>query len=113
MAKQRPVPPGGGKPANARDRQAAPARPQPAAAQPGPRRPFPGDPSDHRPIAMTARAWTVLSARAWAHHPPTSGHRLPGERSSNAIMNRATTATTTLMVMAESTAQGFALPGRL
>jgi len=51
MAKQRPVPPGGGKPANARDRQAAPARPQPAAAQPGPRRPFPGDPSDHRPIA--------------------------------------------------------------
>jgi predicted enzyme related to lactoylglutathione lyase len=51
MAKQRPVPPGGGKPANVRDRQAAPVRSQPAPAQPGPRRPFSGGPSDPRPIA--------------------------------------------------------------
>lgn len=51
MAKQRPVPPRGGKPANVRDRQAAPGRPQPAPAQPGPRRPVSGGPSDPRPIA--------------------------------------------------------------
>ena len=50
MAKQRPVPPGGRKPANTGERQATPVRPPTAPTPPGPRRPAAGDPSDPRPI---------------------------------------------------------------
>lgn len=70
MAKQRPVPPGGRKPANTRDLPATPACPQ--AAPPGPRRPSSGDPSDPRPIAAP---FTRHPARV--HQPEPAGRPDP------------------------------------
>ena len=76
MAKQRPVPPGGRKPANTRDRQAAPTHPEPAPAPPGPRRPSSGDPSDPRPIAAPFMQHP-LPARPPSPTPVPPQHQAP------------------------------------
>jgi predicted enzyme related to lactoylglutathione lyase len=78
MAKQRPVPPGGRKPANTRDRQANPARPQPAPAPPGPRRPpAAGDPSDPRPIAAPFMQHPLPAGQPSPTHQPAPQHNTP------------------------------------
>ena len=99
MAKQRPVPPGGRKPANTGERQATPVRPPTAPPPPGPRRPAAGDPSDPRPIAAPfmhhpapagqhdhsgsdqhvqgPAQWPVTSTGPGGE-PPTLDHRFPG-----------------------------------
>ncbi|GAA3905212.1 VOC family protein [Actinoplanes auranticolor] len=90
MAKQRPVPPGGRKPANPRDHQATPARPPIAATPPGPRRPPAGDPSDPRPIAAPFMQHPAPDARTevdhpdQAHHGPAAGHPEAGHPSAEA-----------------------------
>lgn len=91
MAKQRPVPPGGRKSANARDLPATPARQE--AAPPGPRRPSSGDPSDPRPIAAPFTQHPAPVPRPGPDHQPddaaaagatpparTPGRPMPGPR---------------------------------
>jgi hypothetical protein len=83
MAKQRPVPPGGRKPANPPDDQGTPARPPTVPTPPGPRRPPAGDPSDPRPIAAPFMQHPAPGAPVdHPDHAPAAGYVEPGQPAS-------------------------------